>query len=111
VKTLGFDSLKDMYRDDSDFKDSYEACENPILRDKIQWIEYMVHDGLLFKGNQLCILKGSMRENLLKENHSGGLARHFGHDKKFTQLKGLLMQTPDPHAKIHSQDRSKTFLS
>jgi hypothetical protein len=25
VKTLGFDSLKDMYRDDSDFKDTYEA--------------------------------------------------------------------------------------
>jgi hypothetical protein len=32
----------------------------------------MVHDGLLFKGNQLCILKSSMRENLLKEKHSGG---------------------------------------
>ena len=25
VKTLGFDNLKDMYRDDSDFKDTYEA--------------------------------------------------------------------------------------
>ena len=24
VKTLGFDNLKDMYRDDSDFKDAYE---------------------------------------------------------------------------------------
>jgi hypothetical protein len=51
VKTLGFDSLKDMYRDDPDFKDAYEACENPVLRDRIQWIEYMVQDGLLFKGN------------------------------------------------------------
>jgi hypothetical protein len=34
VKTLGFDSRKDMYKDDSDFKDAYEACENPILRDR-----------------------------------------------------------------------------
>jgi hypothetical protein len=42
VKTLGFDFPKDMYRDDSYFKDAYEACKNPILRDKIQWIEYMV---------------------------------------------------------------------
>jgi hypothetical protein len=34
VKTLGFDDLKDMYRDDPDFKEAYEAVENPILRDK-----------------------------------------------------------------------------
>jgi hypothetical protein len=51
VKTLGFDNLKDMYRDDSDFKDTYEACENPVLRDRSQWIEYLIQDGLLFKGN------------------------------------------------------------
>jgi ribonuclease HI len=37
VKNLGFDSLKEMYRDDSDFKDAYEECENHVLRDKIQW--------------------------------------------------------------------------
>jgi hypothetical protein len=32
--------------------------------------------------------KCSMRETFLKENHSGGLARHFGHEKKFSQLNG-----------------------
>jgi hypothetical protein len=42
VKTLGFDNLKDMYRDDSYFKDAYEACENSILRDKSQWIECLI---------------------------------------------------------------------
>jgi hypothetical protein len=46
----------------------------------------MIQDGLLFKGNQLCIPKFSMRENLLKEKHSGGLAKHFGHDKMFSKL-------------------------
>ena len=55
VKTLGFDNLKEMYRDDPDFKDAYEAYENPILRDRSQWTEYMIQDGLLFQGNQLCI--------------------------------------------------------
>ena len=89
MKTLGFDSLKDMYRDDQYFKDAYEACENPVLRDISQWIVYMVQDGLLFKGNQLCILKSSMRENLLKEKHSGGLAGHFIHEKTFVQLNNL----------------------
>jgi hypothetical protein len=29
-----------------------------------------------------------MRENLLKEKHSGGLVRHFGHDKMLSKLNG-----------------------
>jgi hypothetical protein len=66
VKTLGFEHLKDMYYDDPDFKEEYKACENIVLRDKSQWIEYMIQEGLLFKGNQLCIPKCSMRDNLLK---------------------------------------------
>jgi hypothetical protein len=49
VRTLGFEHLKDMYCDDIDFKEAYEACENPVLRDKIQWIEYMIQEGFLFK--------------------------------------------------------------
>jgi hypothetical protein len=86
VKTLAFDDFRDIYRDDPYFKEAYAAAENPILRDRSQWIEYMIQDGLLFRGNQLCIPKCSMRENLLKENHSGGLAGHFGHEKTFTKL-------------------------
>jgi hypothetical protein len=35
VKTLGFEHLKDMYCDDTDFKEAYKACENPMLREKI----------------------------------------------------------------------------
>jgi hypothetical protein len=87
VKTLGFEHLKDMYCDDLDFKETYEACVNPVLRDGSQWEEYMIQEGLLFKGNQLCIPKCSMRDNLLKEKHSGGLVGHFGHDKTFAQLR------------------------
>jgi hypothetical protein len=36
-KTLGFDDLRDMYRDDPDFKEAYEATENPILKEISQW--------------------------------------------------------------------------
>jgi hypothetical protein len=60
-----------MYSDDLDFKEAYEASENPFLRDRSQWTEYMIQDRLLFWGNQLCIPKFSMRENLLKEKNSG----------------------------------------
>jgi len=42
VKTLGFDNLKYMYRDNLDFRDAYEACENLVLRDRSQWIEYLI---------------------------------------------------------------------
>jgi hypothetical protein len=44
VKTLGFDNLKEMYKDDAYFKDAYEACENLVLKDRSQWIEYLVQD-------------------------------------------------------------------
>jgi hypothetical protein len=86
VKTLGFENLRDMYAGDADFGEAYEAAENLVLRDRSPWRDYMIQEGLLFRGNQLCILKCSMRENLLKEKHSGGLARHFGHDKTFEKL-------------------------
>jgi hypothetical protein len=86
VKTLGFENLKDMYGGDADFSEAYEAAENLVLRDRSPWIDFMIQEGLLFRGNQLCILNFSMRENMLKEKHSGGLAGHFGHDKTFTKL-------------------------
>jgi hypothetical protein len=34
VKTLGFDDLRDMYANDQDFKEAYEATDNPVLRDR-----------------------------------------------------------------------------
>jgi hypothetical protein len=34
VKTLGFDHLKEMYHSDPDFREAYEACVNPMLRDR-----------------------------------------------------------------------------
>ena len=63
-----------MYVGDADFAEAYEAAENPVLSDKNSWMDYMIQNGLLFRGNQLCIPHCSMRENLLKEKHNGGLA-------------------------------------
>jgi hypothetical protein len=51
VRMLGFDDLKDMYVDDQDFREAYEAAENPVLRDRSPWMDYMIHNGLLFRGN------------------------------------------------------------
>jgi hypothetical protein len=84
VETLGFEHLKEMYREDPDFKEAYEACKNHLMGDKSPWIQYLIQDGLLFKGIQLCIPICSVRDNLLKEKHGGGLDGHFGHDKTFS---------------------------
>jgi hypothetical protein len=86
VKTLGFDDLRDIYAGDADFGEAYEAAENLVLRDRSPWIDYMIQEGFLFRGNQLCIPNCSMRENLLKEKHNRGLAGHFGHDKTFVKM-------------------------
>ena len=40
VNTLGFDGLKEMYRDDAYFKDVYAACENPVSSNRSQWLYY-----------------------------------------------------------------------
>ena len=77
--------MKELYAQDSDFQEAYEACKSSVQYDRGKWTKFMIQDGLLFRNNQLCIPKCSMRENLVKEKHSGGLAGHFGHDKTFEQ--------------------------
>ena len=42
VKTLGFEHLKEMYQEDSDFKEAYVAYENPLLRDNNSWSKYLI---------------------------------------------------------------------
>lgn len=66
IQVLGFDFLKELYEIDSDFKEAFEACKNPVLMDRSKWLDYFLQDGQLFKKNQLCILNWSMRENLIK---------------------------------------------
>ena len=78
VHILGFDCLKDLYEDDVDFRQAFEACKKLVSIDKIPWRDFMLQDGLLFKKIQLCIPRFSMRETLMQEKHNGGLIGHFG---------------------------------
>ena len=34
IQVLGFDHLKNLYKTDPDFQEAFEACVNPITRDK-----------------------------------------------------------------------------
>ena len=75
---VGFKELTNLYPKDIDFAKARKACTVPVTLDKTKWLDFIIQDGMLFKENQLCIPKSSMRENLIKEKHSGGLAGHFG---------------------------------
>ena len=65
IQVLGFEHLKDLYETNANFKEAYEACQNPLLRDNSSWLDSNMQEGLFFKGGQLCIPECSMRENLI----------------------------------------------
>lgn len=54
---------------------------------------FSISNGYFFKGNQLCILKTSLRTHLIKELHAGGLAAHAGRDKNIAQLQSHFFWT------------------
>jgi hypothetical protein len=73
-----FTGLPEAYKIDPDFGGLYvRLCSKPNATEG----EYSIHRGFLFKGTRLCIPHTSLREFVIQELHSGGLAGHFGRDK------------------------------
>ena len=66
ARLVGFEYVKEMYANDDDFSAIYHACE------KNSFQKFYKLDGYLFKENQLCIPKCSMRELLIKGAYGGG---------------------------------------
>jgi hypothetical protein len=86
-QALGFVALKDLYESDNDFQDIVEHLKNPVVGNMdLNQGEYFMQDGYLFKGKQLCIPIGLMRENIIRDLHSSGLAGHFGKDKTLSLI-------------------------
>ena len=75
---FGFEHLKDSYTDDEDFCYNVEGNARK---------GFHLQDEFLFRCDQLCILRTSLREKLLQELHFGGLGGHFGKDKTLHLLK------------------------
>ena len=73
----GFDSFKDLYPGDPFFGSIWKDCING------QPGKYLLHDGFLFKGNQLCVPNWSLREKSIQDMHGGGLGGHFRQDKTY----------------------------
>uniref|UniRef100_A0A2N9FZ08 RNA-directed DNA polymerase n=1 Tax=Fagus sylvatica TaxID=28930 RepID=A0A2N9FZ08_FAGSY len=75
VQVLGFEVLKELYKNDPDFGNVLENCSNGSFN------HFLVQEGFLFKNNRLCIPQCSLRRAIIQEVHGGGLAGHFGRDK------------------------------
>jgi hypothetical protein len=72
-KIFSLESLKELYATDFNFKDAYENC-----REGRTWNKYVLHNGLLYCANKLCVPASFVRLLFLQEAHEGGLMGHFG---------------------------------
>jgi len=77
---LGFDHIKEIYKNDLDFSHIYQECSKGGHKD------YFIHDDFFFKGKRLCVPQGSLRQSLVREAHEGGLMGHFGVAKTLDTL-------------------------
>ncbi|GJZ22515.1 RNA-directed DNA polymerase [Tanacetum coccineum] len=80
-EVLGFNSIKELYASDEDFRNTWMELET-----KQHWGEFILLDGYLFKGNRLCIPKTFLRSSLINEIHMGGLSAHLGRDKTIASV-------------------------
>ena len=75
-EVIAFKHLPNLYEDDAGLNKMWYKCIHHLETGELHIV-----DGFLFKGEKLCIPHTSLREALLKEACSGGLASHFGQDK------------------------------
>ncbi|GKD67975.1 transposon ty3-I gag-pol polyprotein [Tanacetum coccineum] len=97
-KIVGFDSIKELYVSDENFRNTWIELKTKQHRD-----EFLVLDGDLLKGNRLCIPSTYLRSQLIKEVHAVGLSAHLGRDKTIArkgkgQNAGLYMPLPVPES-------------
>ena len=78
---LGFKHLKSLYTTDEDFGELYDICLQHPKDD------FMIQDGFLFRGTNLCIPKGGTRELYIREIYSGSLIGHYGENKTLSILR------------------------
>ena len=71
-KLLGFELLKDLCANYSDFCKVWNAC------DKRAFGDFYRHEGFLFKRDKLCVPICSIHELLVRKCHGGGLMGQFG---------------------------------
>lgn len=72
TQVLGFESFRELLSNDPYFADVVADVQAGKRSD------FLLLDGFLFKGKQLCVPDSSLRLKIIKELHNEG---HVGHDK------------------------------
>ncbi|GJX86205.1 RNA-directed DNA polymerase [Tanacetum coccineum] len=80
VQTIGYETFKELYVNDSDFAGIWQKSQDK------PYPPFTIQDGFLFKGNRLCIPNCSLRESIIEEGYTGGLVGHFGVTKTMAWL-------------------------
>ena len=80
-EVVGFEEMKSQYATDEDFADIWANCQASRAPPN-----FHIQDGYLFRGNQLCIPRYSLREKIIRDMHCGGLAAHLGRDKTISLI-------------------------
>ncbi|EOY08377.1 Uncharacterized protein TCM_022739 [Theobroma cacao] len=83
IQVTGFEELKNQYSSDSYFSKIIADLQGSLQAGNLP---YRLHEDYLFKGNQLCIPEGSLREQIIRELHGNGLGGHFGRDKTLAMV-------------------------
>ena len=79
TKVLGFDLFRELLSSDPYFG---------LIMDDVatrKRFDFLIHDGFLFKGNQLCFPDSSLRLRVIQELHNEG---HMGRDKTMKLVTG-----------------------
>ena len=71
VSVPGFTILPDLYKDDHYFGTIWSSLQAGL------WSEFLLHEGYIFRGSQLCLPDSSLRLKVIKELHEEG---HVGRD-------------------------------
>lgn len=80
VNVEGFNSFKDLYPDNPFFGSIWNDHINRQPR------KYLLHDGFLLKGNQLCVWDCTLREKIIQDMHGRGFSGHFGQGKTYVMI-------------------------
>ncbi len=51
IEVVGFKEVKNLYLEDLDFAKTWKACTIPITLGKMKWLDFIIQDGMLFKGS------------------------------------------------------------
>ena len=51
IEVFGFKELSKLYLEDPDFGEAWKACTKPVTLDRMKRLDFIIRDGVLFKGS------------------------------------------------------------